>query len=427
MIPQQHYPYSALADALPRMPAEEFQDLVDDIGEYGLRKPIPVLNGQIVDGRHRYEGCIHAGVGPEFVYLPDDTDALAYILAENVMRRHLDQTQRALVAYRLSAASMTIRRLQGDGRGANLPPLLTQKQAAEKLKVSERSVKHAARVLSPNSRAVPELRSSLEAGLLRVSDAASIVGEPEDVQRRAVEMIREGRAKTAVKAVRSMRSEGNQVDEGDGAPITNSRELQLHVSDLGGLHRLVGQSSIDAIITAPPSGAEFLPRLGDLARFAVHALKPAGVMAVLVTVDNLPAVFSLLNHPDLQWVTMFSYLSPGNPPRRQGRHRIAIRSRPLLVYGMPQYTLSNGDNLVQVPPSDNGQERGRIGNRSDVGMEMIFRRLVYPVQRICEPMIKDSPDTARAAKAVGCSFIGAWEIEENVGRVRRMLARKDRQ
>ena len=45
------------ARLLPDMSETEFQELCRDIEALGLQMPIALLDGQIIDGRHRYKAC----------------------------------------------------------------------------------------------------------------------------------------------------------------------------------------------------------------------------------------------------------------------------------------------------------------------------------------------------------------------------------
>ena len=71
------------ANMFPRLEGPEFQALVDDIRENGLRKPILLLDGKVVDGRNRLHGCYAAGVEPRFEDVQTD-DPVRLVLSLNL-------------------------------------------------------------------------------------------------------------------------------------------------------------------------------------------------------------------------------------------------------------------------------------------------------------------------------------------------------
>src|SRR5258708_27943049 len=90
-----------LANLFPLIEGEEFQRLVADIKERGLWHPITIHDGLILDGRNRYRGCIAAGVRVRSeAYAGDDPSG--FVISSNLHRRHLNESQRAMVAAKLA-------------------------------------------------------------------------------------------------------------------------------------------------------------------------------------------------------------------------------------------------------------------------------------------------------------------------------------
>lgn len=126
-----------LASLFPEITGQDFDALVADIKANGLRQPITTLSGAILDGVNRYAACLEAGVKPlnqEF----EGKDPLAFVISQNMARRHLTDDQRAAIAADIARAK--------PGNPTNLAPLKSEPtvdEAAESLKVSPRKVQKA--------------------------------------------------------------------------------------------------------------------------------------------------------------------------------------------------------------------------------------------------------------------------------------------
>ncbi len=57
---------------------------------------------RILDGRNRYRACLQAGVEPRFIQWQDEGELADLALSLNLRRRHLYESQRAMVAGRLA-------------------------------------------------------------------------------------------------------------------------------------------------------------------------------------------------------------------------------------------------------------------------------------------------------------------------------------
>lgn len=84
-----------IALRFPAMGAAEFDALVLDIAAHGLREPIVLYRGEILDGRHRYRACLRLGIEPRVVtHIGDDESARSLADSLNIHRRHLTITER---------------------------------------------------------------------------------------------------------------------------------------------------------------------------------------------------------------------------------------------------------------------------------------------------------------------------------------------
>ena len=90
-------PYHPLAALIPPMSADELAKLIVDIAANGLLEPIVLFEGQILDGRHRYQACEAAGVEPRYEEFAGP-DPVSFVLSKNLHRRHLSSAQKAAIA-----------------------------------------------------------------------------------------------------------------------------------------------------------------------------------------------------------------------------------------------------------------------------------------------------------------------------------------
>jgi N6-adenosine-specific RNA methylase IME4/ParB-like chromosome segregation protein Spo0J len=169
--------FHPLADIFPLLEGKEFDDLVEDIRHHGCHEPIVLYRDQILDGRNRYRACMAARRADCRYEKYEGDDPLSYVISLNLKRRHLSESQRAMVAAKLATLAHGQRQT---GKFAGVP---TQQEAAALLNVGERSVRHAADV---RDHGAPELVQAVERGAISVSAAADIATAPIEEQREIV-------------------------------------------------------------------------------------------------------------------------------------------------------------------------------------------------------------------------------------------------
>lgn len=87
-----------LATNLPAMSDEEYADVKASIETRGQLEPCYLLDGMILDGRHRYRACTELGIECQFEDLPEGMDPADFVIDRNVNRRQLAPGERARVA-----------------------------------------------------------------------------------------------------------------------------------------------------------------------------------------------------------------------------------------------------------------------------------------------------------------------------------------
>jgi hypothetical protein len=165
------------ADLFPMLDGTDLQALADDIKSNGLRNPIVLYHDAVLDGRNRLRACEIAGVTPSFrKWIPvPGTSPITYVVSLNVHRRHLDASQRAMIAADLIPMyEVEAKERQRQGGREKLPAKLPEagearEKVAEVVKVSPRLVTDA---LTVKREAKPDVIEAVKAGKIAVSAAA---------------------------------------------------------------------------------------------------------------------------------------------------------------------------------------------------------------------------------------------------------------
>jgi ParB-like chromosome segregation protein Spo0J len=175
---KQEYEIHPAATLFPMMDPDSFQRLKADIKENGQEKCITFFDGQLLDGRNRMKACEELGIEPSIEEIEDGGDGkfdpFRWVLSVNLHRRHLTESQRAMVAAKLATLKRGANQHSKEDAQICAPSM---EQAADMLSVGKRSVTNAKQVLESGSK---EMIEAVEQGNLAVSFAANVVAEEPD-------------------------------------------------------------------------------------------------------------------------------------------------------------------------------------------------------------------------------------------------------
>lgn len=178
------------ADLFPMMDDRELSELAADIKAHGQRQPIVTMqhDGEtvVLDGRNRFRACAIAGVEPRMIPFGGD-DPFALVISANMHRRHLEKSQRALIALELEKLyAEDARKRQSDAGKAKgklvaaLPEAgLARDHAARVVGVSGRIVQEAKKVVA---RAPAAVVDAIRTGTHTVFAASEALNLPEEDQ-----------------------------------------------------------------------------------------------------------------------------------------------------------------------------------------------------------------------------------------------------
>lgn len=172
-----------LCTLFPRMAAAEFGALVADLKANGLRQPITLHGGMILDGGNRYRACIEAGIEPAFVEFAGG-NLVSFVLSANLHRRHMSAGQQAAIV----ASAQDWAKAQPEGRPqkqCNVAPLSTAESRAAESGASLRTQKMADKV----AKADPALARKVAHGEVSLPKAAQQVAPKQTVKQAEAQRI----------------------------------------------------------------------------------------------------------------------------------------------------------------------------------------------------------------------------------------------
>ena len=178
------YSVHPAADIFPLIEGPEFESFCEDIRTHGLMEPVVIdaASGQLIDGRNRVRACNRLGIEvAETHYL--GSDVMQHVISHNLHRRHLTDSQRAMVAGKLATRAIGYRNTIAHHAPeqmndiVHLPP--TRSEVADLLSVNSNQISKARTILRDGT---PDLVALVESGKASVTTAARVSGLPPEEQ-----------------------------------------------------------------------------------------------------------------------------------------------------------------------------------------------------------------------------------------------------
>jgi len=336
-----HHPF---AELFPMLDAASHAALRADVEAKGLNEPIVIFEERILDGRNREQALTDLGFPPETIAGAEidfhdtpwartriagglDPDALGFVLSKNLHRRHLSESQRAMVAAKIANMRQG-ERTDLSPIGERLPET-SQAEAAEMLNVGKRSVERAAKVQAD---ALPEIRKAVEQGDISVSAAAEIAELPKEAQSAIVvtlpldpqgRLTREGR-KSLGKIVREVR--GSETERKKERRAAREQELARKILSLPDqkFGVILEDFEWDHQVWSRDSGMD--RHASNHYPTARHAHTPEEIVAATAerfsvaaddcvlfmwtTIQHLAIAIRVLEHRGFRYVTNFAWTKP---------------------------------------------------------------------------------------------------------------------
>ena len=183
--------FHPIAAIFPMMNPLEFEGLKADIEKHGQLEPIWTHDGKIIDGRNRYLACQDLGIKPKLKkWKPVNSNELVdFVISLNLKRRHLNTSQKALVAVdalpfyeKISKKRQKLSRGRGKKGMAKLPQVFHGKSrdaVAQVFGVSGRYVGYAKQIIQNN----PNLAQDIRDGKKTIPKALNQIKKADEISK----------------------------------------------------------------------------------------------------------------------------------------------------------------------------------------------------------------------------------------------------
>jgi len=178
--------FHPIAELVPSMSSDQFSELRRDIREHGVRVPIVLFEGMVLDGRNRATAWydIHGNWDlPSTTFDGTPQDAVDFVRSHNITRRHLKPAQKA---YFESQARAYLKPSKGRPKrnSGNFPSFPSQGKVAKAAGLDVKTIAKAGKAVKLGG---DKIATALRNGHVSVDRALAIAKMPERKRDAALE------------------------------------------------------------------------------------------------------------------------------------------------------------------------------------------------------------------------------------------------
>lgn len=176
-----------IAALVPAMQSAEYAELRADIRKHGLRVPVVMYDGQILDGRNRATAWYDINNNwnvPSTTFEGTPAEAVAFVRSHNIARRHLKEAQKAYFESQASAFLKPSKGGRPSKTSGNFPKFPTQREVAKAAGIDVKTIAKAGKAVKLGGEPIAQ---ALRNGSVSVDRALAIAKMPERKRALALE------------------------------------------------------------------------------------------------------------------------------------------------------------------------------------------------------------------------------------------------
>lgn len=313
--------FHAACLTLPPMAAHEYDALRKSIAEgWDNRYPILTCDGEILDGRHRFEVCRDLGIEPTFVEWDRrrcDGNPFRFVWQEHDARRNWQSAEQRQLCYDDCEAGAAAwdrehQRIQAEANEARSEAARQQPRTEDGRRLAAKSdsgttCSTASLDRHKGREAKADLAGTNRGAVQRAAKMrklATETGRPE-----IIEDVKAGKVK-AHAALKDLEESKRRIEL--QRPVQIDLPAGLHRGDFRELSEKIPDNSVELVFTDPPYDGESVTLYEDAARVAARILKPGGSFIAYSGQRHLLGVLQGCSKHLTYWWTIAGVHTGGN-------------------------------------------------------------------------------------------------------------------